>query len=193
MIELKYKSPQIRSLSLVDLLLQGKAMLLKIHVITGWSIPGDELMGILVDQFVKHLSEKYINLNIDEIEYAFRQHGTTTKDWGKSMNLNLVDTVLIPYTNNRFLLSQDEEKVKFIPPEQKIFTDEELDDSAREDAERQYQLFLQGYELQALETDRRILEKDGLIKPGENIIEMFKRRVEKQVLNIYIKEEKNGS
>lgn len=159
-------------------------------MITGWSIPGDELMTILVDQFVKHLSEKYVNLNIDEVEYAFRQYGTTTKDWGKSMNLNLVDAILIPYTNNRFLLSQDEEKLKFVPPPQRLFTEEELDDSAREDAERQYQLFLRGHQPQMLESDRRILEKDGLIKPGEDILEMFKKRSEKGIFNVYIKDPK---
>lgn len=193
-IELKYKSPQVASLSPVDLLLHGKMLLLKIHVITGWSIPGsDELMNILVDQFVKNLIEKFGALNVDEIEFAFRQHGTTMKDWGKAMNLNLIDGVLIKYTNDRFLLSQDEEKIKFIAPEQKIFTEEELDNSAREDAERCYQMFLKDIVVKFPQSLEPILLKDGLIKEKELVIDFFRRKQSSKFKNIYIQDELHGT
>lgn len=90
----------------------SKALLLKIHVITGWTVPADDLLVVLVDQFKKKLLEDYPNLNPDEIEYAFRSKGTTVEDWGKTMNLNLLDKILKPYLHERFLISQDEEKLK---------------------------------------------------------------------------------
>jgi len=101
-------------------------------VITGWTIPNSpELLNILVDQFVKTLSEKYPLLNPDEIEYAFRQHGTAIEDWGKAMNLNLIDSVLTPYINLRFRISEDERRIKEGNRglEQRMFTQQELDDS----------------------------------------------------------------
>lgn len=95
----------------------AKALLIKIHVITGWVIPESaEFLNILIDQFQKKLVEDYPELNPDEIEYAFRSKGTVVEDWGKAMNLNLLDKVLIPYRNERFLLSRMEEQVKPPPP-----------------------------------------------------------------------------
>lgn len=73
------------------------------------------------------------------------------------------------------------------PEEQKIFTQEELDDSAREDAERQYQLFLKGHELRNIEINKEILIKDNLLLEGEGVIEFFTRRVKSLSQNIYIK------
>lgn len=71
--------------------------------------------------------------------------------------------------------------------EQKIFTQDQLDDSAREDAERQYQWFLGGSELKGLGHNKAILEKDGLLNEGENVIEFFKRKAESGSTNIYIR------
>lgn len=105
----------------------SKALLLKIHVITGWTIPADELLNVLLDQFEKKLIEDYPNLNADEIEFAFRSKGTVIEDWGKTMNLNLLDKVLKPYLEERFYVSMDEEKTKKpieLPPAQ--ISDEEF-------------------------------------------------------------------
>lgn len=169
--------------------MKGKALLSKIHVITGWTIPNSpELLNILVDQFVKTLVEKYPSLNTDEMEYAFRQHGTSIEDWGKAMNLNLIDSVLTPYINHRFRISEDERRIKEGKGEleQKIFTDEELDNSAREDAERQYQGFLKQWPLKGIEINKVILQKDGLLLEGEGVIDFFKRRALKGHTNIYV-------
>lgn len=112
MIELKYRSKQIGQMNQIEVQAWSKALLLKIHVITGWTVPADDLLVVLVDQFKKKLLEDYPNLNPDEIEYAFRSKGTTVEDWGKTMNLNLLDKILKPYLHERFLISQDEEKLK---------------------------------------------------------------------------------
>lgn len=167
----------------------AKGLLLKVHVITGWTIPNsEELLSILSDQFQKNLCEKFPLLNVDEIEYAFRKKGTTIEDWGKAMNLSLLDSVLLPYLNDRFMLSEDERKVKEKPIEQLIFTQEELDNSAREDVERQYRLLLNGVRPMALQYNKPILVKDGLMKEEDKVDEFFKSCFEKGYRHIYVKE-----
>ena len=186
-VDLKYKSLQIGNMVEGDLMIWGKSLLLKIHVITGWTIPAsDEMLNVLIDQFTKYLFERYPELNPDEIEYAFRKSGTVIEDWGKNLNLNLVDKVLVPYLNERYKVSEMEEKLKHGNPEQKIFSQEELDNSAREDAERQYQSFLKGRELLGLGINKCILEKDGLLKEDEGVLDFFKRMAESGYSNIYV-------
>lgn len=185
-IQLKYKSPKISQYNEQDLLLQGQVLLLKIHVITGWTIPENELMNILIDQFVKTLSEKYPSLNTDEIEYAFRSLGTTIRDWGKTMNLNLIDQVLVPYSDNRFQISEDERRINVAPPPQRIFTQDELDNSAREAVQRQYRSMLFGQQILNPEANLEILIKDGLIQSGETVVEFYKRMAEKKKTDIYV-------
>jgi hypothetical protein len=110
-----------------DLIIWVDALLLKIHAITGWTIPEKKILTILVDQFRKKILESYPTCNPDEIEYAFRQSGTTVKDWGKSMNLSLIDEVMIPYLAKRFEISKVEEQKKIKMIEQKNeMSDEEL-------------------------------------------------------------------
>lgn len=188
MVELKYRSKRIGEMTISEISKWSKALLLKIHVITGWTVPnGSEIMNILVDQFEKKLIETFGELNPDEIEYAFRQKGTIVEDYGKSMNLNLLDKILLPYLNERFFISPVEENLA-TKPKQKIFTQEELDNTAREDAERQYQIFLKGNELRGLAINKPILEKDEMLLGDENVLDFFKRRKENGAKNIYVQQ-----
>lgn len=102
--------------------IHARALLVKISVITGWVIPDNDLQDVLVDQFQRLLTEKYSTCNVDEIEYAFRANGTTVKDWGKQVNLALIDEVMIPYMNQRGEISRHEEaynlaKLQYKPKE----------------------------------------------------------------------------
>lgn len=116
MVELKYKSRRLDVMTPAEISAFSKALLLKIHVITGWVIPTGELMTILCDQFAKKLTEDYSVLNPDEIEFAFRSLGLKLEDWGKNLNLNLVDKVLLPYLDERFSVSEKEAAIKEPPP-----------------------------------------------------------------------------
>lgn len=131
-VELKYKAPMFSRMDPAALITTAKILLLKLHVITGWTIPADELKMILVDQFTKKLIESYPNVNAEEMEYAFRNN-PGIKDWGKAMNLNLIDEVMVPYLERRLEVSRMEEhqKVKQIalPPAQ--VTDQEFIESVR--------------------------------------------------------------
>lgn len=89
----------------------AQTIILKIHAITGWTIPISEMMNILVDQFQQKLLETYANVTTKEIEYAFRNKGLDIKDWGKAMNLALIDEVMLPYLHNRYDLGLQEQKL----------------------------------------------------------------------------------
>lgn len=92
-----------------ELLTMGKIVLVKISVITGWQTPEDDLQTILVDQFTKKIRESYPIVNLEEVEYAFRTYGVNVQDWGKQMNLSLIDQVMTPYMNSRKHIDQMEE------------------------------------------------------------------------------------
>lgn len=132
-LELKYASAPFGKMDAVSLLKNSKALLLRIHIITGWTIPANEFMNILVDQLCKKLLESYANVNTDEIEHAFRTRGTSVKDWGKAMNLSLFDEVMTPYLNDRYEVSKLEEQAKgkelqVLPPSK--MSDQEIIDTA---------------------------------------------------------------
>lgn len=142
-LQLKYKSKQIANLQDEELRLHVMALLLKIHVITGWRIPEKEaLLTVLQDQFFKKLTENYSDCNIDEVEYAFRNYGTNVEDWGKDLNLKFIDAVMNSYLRHRRSVSETEATMR--KPKQEIPTDEQLLSMKRELIEMKYQDFLKG-------------------------------------------------
>lgn len=167
----------------------GMALLVKIHVITGWTIPAAELLNILVDQFQKKMVESYPSMNVEEIEYAFRNNGTVVKDWGKAMNLALIDEVLIPYLEERKRLSHELEERKVPPPSPRIYSQEELWNIHRGDVEHFYQRLLNGY-VPAKIPDyfTVVLEHDRLKTAKETLLEFFMRKLNAGVRNIYVYE-----
>jgi hypothetical protein len=123
---LKYKSKQYGKMTDVEILLSAKIAIFKIGVITGWQAPVQEQLEVLIDQFTKKLREGYSNVNADELEFAFRSN-STVKDWGKSMNLALIDEVMAPYLEARHSISRIEETAN--KPPQKAIEDIKMTDS----------------------------------------------------------------
>lgn len=105
-----------------------KRLLLKLNFITGWALYDDpEDQEILDQQFELKLQESYPTVNLDEIEYAFRNN-TGVKDWGKSINLSLIDEVMIPYLAHRAEISKIEEQLmvkKQSPEPMEVISDDE--------------------------------------------------------------------
>lgn len=185
MMQLKYAAKTIGQMSGVEVDGWSKGLLLKIHVITGWVIPEKELLSILVDQFQKKLVEDYPMLNVDEIEYAFRQQASKP-DWGKTMNLALIDEVLVPYLKKRYQVSSDEEK-KLEPPPQVLLTDQQLEDIQRGDIEAFYQRCRNGkHTYGAPDYFKDILVKDKLMEKNDDISSFFVQRLGKGFENIYV-------
>lgn len=129
-IQLKYEGARFRNMDSSDLSKWSKALLAKISVITGWVLPVDGLLSILIDQFQKKMTERYAYCTTEEVEYAFRMYGTTTKDWGKQINLSLIDEVMIPYLSKRSNLSKIEEQKLELPAAE---VKEDISDDGMED------------------------------------------------------------
>lgn len=186
-LEKKYASKKFKFLTDVERIYAVKNLLLKIHVITGWNLPNAEFKKVLDDQFLKKIMENYSTLNPDEIEFAFRSNGTTTEDWGKEVNLNLLDKILIPYIENRFEISSREEKL--LPaPEIKSWTNEDILNKYRSEIEVCYQALRKGYRPIIHIYFEETLRNDDMINEGENIHEFFVRKLNSGTENLYIKE-----
>jgi hypothetical protein len=143
-LEVKYSKPQIKFINETELLLHTQALLLKIHVITGWKLTDDVIkLNILEDQFIQKLKEDYNNVNVDEIEYAFRKYGKLVKEWGKELSLSLIDEVMDEYLKHRNTVSELEERLLDGPTNDKP-TDKEIESLNRETIESYYQDFLNG-------------------------------------------------
>lgn len=115
MVELKYKARRFGEMGDDERFVSACGLMIKISATTGWLIPNDKtVFDVFADQFSKKLGESYANANVEEFEYAFRNN-TSVKDWGKAMNLSLIDEVMIPYLEKRFGLSEVEERIKTPP------------------------------------------------------------------------------
>lgn len=127
---MKYAGKTFGKMNDTERELAAHSILIKIHTIVGWTIPIGEFMDILVSEFEKKLSESYANVNEEEMMYAFRNRGLDTKDWGKALNLTMIDEVMIPYLESRMELSKVEEhlKPKQMIEEKKQLTDEEWEE-----------------------------------------------------------------
>lgn len=106
----KYQSPRFGEIDPVKILPTAKALLIKISAITGWVNPEGPVLNVLVDQFTKKLQEGYRDVNADEMEYAFRAFGVLVQDWGKQVNLSLIEQVMNPYLAERREVSKKEEQ-----------------------------------------------------------------------------------
>lgn len=108
LIERKYSAPNFKMMSAADLNTSALGLLFKISVITGWRLPEDaHAAEVLEQQFSLKMIESYPMCNSNEVEYAFRNN-TSVKDWGKDMNLSLIDEVMKPYLSERMQASNAE-------------------------------------------------------------------------------------
>jgi len=134
-LDLKYKSRPFSKLTSQELKASASRLLAKINVITGWALYEDpKTANILKEQFELKLVESYPLVNVDEMEYAFRSN-TAVKDWGKFLNLALIDEVMIPYlTQRRELSDREEASKKPLPlpaPDEPELTDEDFIEANR--------------------------------------------------------------
>lgn len=109
-LDLKYRSKRFSDMKPAEISVCSYGLLLKISVVTGWPLPtAEQLLDILIDQFYHKLKESYADFNVEEIEYAVRNYGTKIKDWGKNINLSLLDEVMVQYRTQRETVSEIEQ------------------------------------------------------------------------------------
>ncbi len=111
-LEVKYGAERIADIDLLQLDNRVKVAMLRIHVITGWTIPIHEMMDVFIDEFRTLLLQEYSDLNFEEILFAFRKYKHIVEDWGKEMNLKIIGTILDAYGEDRYDAGLLEERLK---------------------------------------------------------------------------------
>jgi hypothetical protein len=92
--------------------LQG--LLFRVKVVTGWRLPElPEERRVLYSELALHLQQKWATFNQEEVMYAIRNFSGT--DWGKDVNVQLLDEALQHYADLRKELSKMEEQKSFKP------------------------------------------------------------------------------
>lgn len=152
------------------------------------NLPGKEETAILFN----HIHKFYSGHTVAEIRLAFEmaiagELEIEPNDVKAYENFSTIYFSQIINSYRRWAAQEFKQNIKAIepPPPQRIFTEAELEDGAREDVERQYQAFLRGQELKSTEFNRSILAKDKLLNENETTIEFFKRKAEAGFGNIY--------
>lgn len=161
-------------------------LVIKIGIITGWAVPSEPIYDALLDQLGKKLMEDFGDMNIEEIEYAFRR-SANTKDWGKEINLGFVDEVLGTYLSERMRASAAEEHLKRNPPKQRIYTEEEILNERRGDIEAAYQV-LRKKKMSVLHIYfKEVLVQDGLMPEDMELEQFLSNKLEAGVTALYEK------
>lgn len=166
LIALKYKSRCFGELSREEISLVVKALLLRVNVITGWTLPEDvEFRSILYDQVGKKLVQDYHNVNSDEIEYAFRLRAHLVEDYGKGFTLAGFCKVVNPYLSERATASELEMAHK----SRNAWVDLRTSVDWRGQIEENYQHFILGSPFYQRDVHPFVydqLEEDGFIERG---------------------------
>ena len=159
------------------------------------NLPNDLEKLVLFEHIVKSYGGNRLNEIVLAFDFALQ--GELADADGVAIDANCYENFSCLYLSKimnayRFWSRQE---VKYISAttkeEQKIFTQEELDDYAREDAEWQYQMFLKNLEITYPESLQPILKKDGLLNDGEFVMDFFKRKATNLCEHIYTRMNNN--
>lgn len=181
-------SPQIKDASIDTIKESLRVVMVKVGLrAQNW--PNDLEKIILI----QHIQENFGGNTVDEIRLAFDMAITGKLDID-SDSVNCYENFSCAYFSKIMIAYRawSVEAIKTVPViennEQRIFTQAELDDSAREDAQRQYRLFLKGHDLKGVAINKPILEKDGFLKEDEGVMDFFKRWASAGKSDVYVKD-----
>lgn len=147
----------------------------------------------------EHIVESYGGNRLNEISLAFYflLRGELADGDGEVVEANCYENFSCLYFSKvmnayRFWSRQE---IRFVSAteksEQKIFTQDEIDDYSREDVEWQYQMYLKGLEVTYPESNRPILLKDQLLNEGELVMDFFQRKALSLAEHIYTRVNNN--
>lgn len=184
-LEKAVKSPLIVKSSVEEIKQVLRLVMIKVGLRSqNW--PKDEEKAVLID----HIVSNYGGHTVEEIKLAFDMAMAgklDAEDVKCYENFSCIYFSMIMNSYRNWAASAYKVLKTEIPPIQRIFSQEELDDSAREDAQRQYVLFTKGHEVKGLALNQPILQKDGFLKEGERVLDFFKRWAANGNTNIYVK------
>lgn len=109
--KVKYSGPRFSNIDILDIPLVTTTLLAQICTITGWLMPENKFaQQALKKEFQCYCLEVADDMTPDEIRYAMRHYALGIKDWGKAVNLQMINEPLIEYRNARSEFSEMEGK-----------------------------------------------------------------------------------
>lgn len=181
---------KIRDLPEQEIGATSMRLLFSISVITGWEIPNnDAYQETLTRQLYLKIKESYGSCTEEEILYAMRNYSQGVEEYGKPINLKLIDDVMVKYISEKQQLANYLERKRQDENEERKteYTEEHYKNDLRKNAQISYRIFLSGVVPRSVEAHRNILKEDQLINDDEkSIIEYFTEWKSRGVENIYI-------
>lgn len=111
MIAIKYAAKRFAQMDDDERMAFTVGTILRMSVITGWKLPDEiEMQNILYEQFSLHMRETWGSYNPEEVMYAVRHYGSEINDWGKSLNLKMIDQLMNKFAAARIEASKLEEQ-----------------------------------------------------------------------------------
>lgn len=187
-LSIALKSKLIKDSSIEEIGELLRRIMLKIGVRTQ-NIP-NELEALIL---FEHIVEHYGGNRLDEIRLAWDMAITQglPDENGEMVEANCYENFSCAYFSKimtayrRWSAQEYKLVVKPDAPQQKIFTDAENDNAAREDVDRCYQMFLRGHQIKFPELLEPILRKDELLKDGEKTMSLFEKRAKDGFIHLY--------
>lgn len=120
-IKAKYSGPRFSALAKLgdDAIKQAAGVsIFKICVITGWQMPeSPHFQAALEAEYAKYCAEQLADMTPDEVGFAMRNYALNVKDWGKFVNLQLINEPIQAYRDARAEASKLEEQKRTVTPE----------------------------------------------------------------------------
>lgn len=146
------------------------------------------------DVLVTYICRHYGGHTPEEIKLAFEmaingQLELKSEDVTSYENFSVLYVARIMNAYQKWASQEFRQSIKEDPPEQVIYTDQQLDDLHRGDVENFYQMIKDGKMTCHLpDYFKDILVKDGLMKADDSLADFFVTRLGKGFANIYVKE-----
>lgn len=152
-IKAKWTGKRFIAMDKEELRISIETLLGQIKMITGWNLPPIfdhnnqyTLQGkAMMNEMATTLKTNYENLTHSEIVLAFRNHSHKLKEYGKDFNINFLHEVMNGYSVERQEAIQLEQKIIDQKQEQKMLSQEQLENLTRKSIEETYQSYLQGH------------------------------------------------
>jgi hypothetical protein len=108
-VDMKYAMPRIGAMNGIDQSTHAAGLMIRIQAAMGWNLPDSDMtMTALTNEFRQYVIESCSDMTPEEVAYSIRTYGVGVKEWGKNLNLALIDQCVTEYRNERSRLSEVE-------------------------------------------------------------------------------------
>lgn len=182
----KRSQPPVSTFKPIEKRTAIEALVVKISVITGWTIPASPYKQVFFNVLEQQIEKEYPHLNLQEMELAFMRYGTRIPDYGKEMNLSLFTAVLDKYRSDRKEAERNANLASENAIKIDLLTDEQMVNKARAEIEYYFQQRKKGNDRpKTFPFWAEVLVMDRYIKTEEQMDVFFDYCLEKKIPKIY--------